>query len=52
MGSAIARGWGLTDQETLALPGYQVSPLFSELDKLVLDYAVGMCRTRSTSPPN
>jgi hypothetical protein len=34
--------WGLTDEEILALPGYQASPLFSELDKLVLDHAVGM----------
>jgi protein-S-isoprenylcysteine O-methyltransferase Ste14/alkylhydroperoxidase family enzyme len=45
MGSAISRQWGLTDAEILALPGYQASPLFSELDKLVLDYAVGMTRT-------
>jgi 4-carboxymuconolactone decarboxylase len=45
MGSAISRRWGLTDEELLALPGYQESPLFSELDKLVLDYAVGMSRT-------
>ena len=45
MGSAISRQWGLTDQEILALPSYQASPLFSELDKLVLDYAVGMSRT-------
>ena len=45
MGSAISRQWGLTDEEILALPGYQTSPLFSELDKLVLDYAVGMSRT-------
>ncbi len=45
MGSAISRRWGLTDEELLALPGYQTSPLFCELDKLVLDYAVGMSRT-------
>ncbi len=45
MGSAIARRWGLTDDELLALPNYQTSPLFSDLDKLVLDYAVGMSRT-------
>jgi 4-carboxymuconolactone decarboxylase len=45
MGSAIARQWGLTDQEILALPSYQASPLFTELDKLVLGYAVGMSRT-------
>lgn len=35
----------MTDQELLALPNYQSSPLFSELDKLVLDYAVGISRT-------
>lgn len=45
MGSAISRRWGLTDQEILALPDYRTSPLFSELDKLVLDDAVGMSRT-------
>jgi len=45
MGSAISRQWGLTDEELLALPAYQTSPLFSELDKLVLDYAVGVSRT-------
>ena len=45
MGSAIARRWGLSDAELIALPDYRSSPLFSELDKLVLDYAVGMSRT-------
>ncbi|MGH3188878.1 MAG: carboxymuconolactone decarboxylase family protein [Streptosporangiaceae bacterium] len=45
MGSAIARRWGLSDEELLALPAYQTSPLFSELDKLVLDYAIGMSST-------
>ena len=45
MGSVVSRRWGLTDEELLDLPGYQTSPLFSELDKLVLDYAVGMTRT-------
>ena len=45
MGSAIARRWGLTDQELVALPNHRTSPLFSELDKPVLDYAVGMSRT-------
>ena len=50
MGSAISRQWGLTDEEILALPGYQTSPLFSELDKLVLDYAVGMSCTPATVP--
>ena len=50
MGSAISRRWGLTDEEILALPSYQTSPLFSELDKLVLDYAVGMSRTPAQVP--
>jgi len=50
MGSAISRRWGLTDEEILALPRYQESPLFSELDKLVLDYAVGMSRTPAEVP--
>ena len=50
MGSAISRRWGLTDAEILALPSYQASPLFSELDKLVLDYAVGMSRTPARRP--
>jgi alkylhydroperoxidase family enzyme len=29
----------------LALPSYRTSALFSDLDKLVLDYAVGISRT-------
>jgi len=45
MGSQISRRWGLSDEEMLALPSYRTSPLFSDLDKLVLDYAVGMSRT-------
>lgn len=50
MGSAISRQWGLTDDEILALPRYRTSPLFSELDKLILDYAVGMTRTPADVP--
>lgn len=50
MGSAISRRWGLTDEELLALPSYQASPLFSELDRLVLDYAVRMTRTPARVP--
>ena len=45
VGSLISRQWGLTDEELLALPSYRTSPLFSEVEKLVLDYAVGMSRT-------
>jgi AhpD family alkylhydroperoxidase len=45
LGSQISRRWGLTDAELLALPTYRTSALFSDLDKLVLDYAEGMSRT-------
>jgi AhpD family alkylhydroperoxidase len=45
LGSQISRRWGLSDEELLALPSYRTSALFSDLDKLVLDYAVGMSRT-------
>jgi AhpD family alkylhydroperoxidase len=45
MGSQVSRQWGLSDEELLALPSYRTSPLFSDLDKLVLDLAVGMSRT-------
>jgi hypothetical protein len=41
----ISRRWGLSDEEVLALPSYPTNPLFSDLDRLVLDYAVGMSRT-------
>lgn len=50
LGSRISRGWGLTDAELLALGNHRDSPLFSDLDKLVLDYAVGMCRTPASVP--
>jgi AhpD family alkylhydroperoxidase len=45
LGSQISRQWGLTDEELLALPAYRTSPLFTDVEKLVLDYAVGMSRT-------
>jgi len=45
IGSQVSRRWGLTNEELLALPSYRMSALFSDLDKLVLDYAVGMSRT-------
>ena len=45
LGSQISRRWGLSDEELLALPSYRTSALFTNLEKLVLDYAVGMTRT-------
>jgi AhpD family alkylhydroperoxidase len=45
LGSQVCRRSGLSDEELLALPLYQTSPLFTDLEKLALDYAVGMTRT-------
>lgn len=45
LGSQISRQWGISDEELLALSSYRTSELFSDLDKLVLDYATGMSRT-------
>jgi AhpD family alkylhydroperoxidase len=45
LGSQIARGWGLTDEELLALSDYKNAACFSDVDKLILDYAVAMSRT-------
>jgi 4-carboxymuconolactone decarboxylase len=45
IGSQIARRGGLSDEELLALPRYRNSDRFDELEKLVLDYAVGISRT-------
>jgi AhpD family alkylhydroperoxidase len=43
--SSVARKAGLSDSQLLALPSYRGSDLFSDLEKLVLDYAVGITRT-------
>jgi AhpD family alkylhydroperoxidase len=45
IGSQIARRAGVSEQQLLALPHYRDSDLFDELEKLVLDYAVGMSST-------
>jgi AhpD family alkylhydroperoxidase len=45
LGSEVARRWGLTDEELLALAQYQTSPLFSDVDKLVLRYTEGITVT-------
>jgi AhpD family alkylhydroperoxidase len=44
-GSALVRAKGITDDEMRDLLDYQASERFSEDDKLVLDYAVGMSQT-------
>jgi alkylhydroperoxidase family enzyme len=45
LGSRISRDWGLTDEELQALPNYRGAACFSDVDKLVLDYAAAMSRT-------
>jgi AhpD family alkylhydroperoxidase len=45
LGSQDARRSGLSDEQLLALPRYRESGLFTYLEKLVLDYAIGMSRT-------
>jgi AhpD family alkylhydroperoxidase len=45
LGSQIARGWGLTDEELLAMADYRNAECFSDLDKLILEYATAMSRT-------
>ena len=44
LGSQVARQSGLTDAHLLALAHYQDSDLFTPLEKLVIEYAVGMSR--------
>jgi AhpD family alkylhydroperoxidase len=43
--SSVARKAGLSDAQLLALANYRDSDLFNDLEKLILDYAVGMTRT-------
>jgi AhpD family alkylhydroperoxidase len=45
LGSQICRNSGLSDDELLALPRYRQSELFSEREKVALDYAVAVMRT-------
>jgi alkylhydroperoxidase family enzyme len=45
LGSQICRNSGFSDEELLALPRYRQSALFTEREKLALDYAVAVMRT-------
>jgi AhpD family alkylhydroperoxidase len=45
LGSQICRNSGLSDDELLALPRYRQSDLFTDREKLALDYAVAVMRT-------
>jgi AhpD family alkylhydroperoxidase len=44
-GSMLSRGGGITERQLRDLPRYRDSDAFSELEKLVLDYATAMTRT-------
>jgi alkylhydroperoxidase family enzyme len=43
--SSVARDAGITEAQLLALPRYRDSDEFSQLEKLVLDYATAISRT-------
>ena len=45
LGSQIARSWGITDEELLAMSDYRNASCFSEVDKLILEYATAISRT-------
>ena len=45
LGSQICRNSGFSDEELLALPRYRQSDLFSEREKVALDYTVAVMRT-------
>ena len=45
IGAALGRKTGIAEAQLRELNGYQTSPAFSPLERLVLDYAVAMTRT-------
>ncbi|SRR5579884_367500 len=45
LGSQVCRNSGFSDEELLALPRYRESGLFTEREKVALDYAVAVMRT-------
>ncbi|QNI07727.1 carboxymuconolactone decarboxylase family protein [Mycobacterium kubicae] len=45
LGSQISRGLGITDEELLAMSDHRNAACFSEVDKLILDYAAAITRT-------
>jgi 4-carboxymuconolactone decarboxylase len=48
IGSSLAREAGVTEEQLLALPRYHESEEFTELERLVLDYAVAISCTPTT----
>jgi AhpD family alkylhydroperoxidase len=45
LGSQIARQWGITDEELLGMADHRNAACFSDVDRLILDYATAMSRT-------
>ena len=45
IGSVVGRQQGVTEQQILELAEFEASPAFSELEKLVLRYAMAMTQT-------
>ena len=45
IGSAVSRTSGVSAEKLEALPNYRTSALFSETERLALEYADGMTRT-------
>jgi AhpD family alkylhydroperoxidase len=45
LGSQIAREWGVTDEELLSMADYRNASCFSDVDKLILEYATAISRT-------
>jgi AhpD family alkylhydroperoxidase len=45
LGSQISRGLGISDEELLAMADYRNAACFSEVEKLILEYATAISRT-------
>jgi alkylhydroperoxidase family enzyme len=45
LGSQISRGLGITDEELLAMADYRNAGCFSDVEKLILEYATAISRT-------
>ena len=50
IGSAVGRKHGVSEQQLLDLDHFETSPVFSELEKLVLRYATLMTETQVEVP--
>jgi len=46
----VSRALGITEEELAALSSYRDSPLFDEVDRLILDLATAMSQTPATVP--